>query len=71
VFFNSNPSAKKISHYFSFMMVAIYIALGLLFLFTAIANETFPVYRTEVGCLMLVYAGYRSYSTYKKIKQNE
>jgi len=53
------------------MMVAIYIALGLLFLFTTIANDTFPVYRTEVGCLMLIYSGYRGYSTYKKIKQNE
>jgi hypothetical protein len=49
-------------------MVAIYLALGLLFLFTDIRIDTFPAYRKEIGIVMLVYAGIRTYTTVRKIK---
>ncbi len=53
-------------------MVALYLALGLLFLFTDIATDSFPVYRKEVGIVFLLYASFRTYSTIKKIrKENE
>lgn len=61
---------NKIGHYFGFAMVAVYLALGLLFLFTDAAIDLFPNYRTEVGLLMLAYAIYRSIMTYRKIKQS-
>jgi hypothetical protein len=49
-------------------MVAIYIALGLLFLFTDIAVDKFPAYRKEIGAVMLVYAAIRTFSTVRRIK---
>lgn len=60
---------NKISHYFGFAMVAVYVALGLLFLFTEAAADIFPYYRTEVGIVMLIYSGYRSFMIYRKIKK--
>ncbi|HET6227105.1 MAG TPA: hypothetical protein VFF27_12550 [Bacteroidia bacterium] len=66
--FNSNPTVNKIRYYSTFVMVAIYLALGLLFLFTDIRIDTFPAYRKEIGIVMLVYAGIRTYTTVRKIK---
>ncbi len=60
---------NKISHYFGFAMVAVYVALGLLFLFTDISIEIFPEYRTQVGITMILYAIYRTYTIYKKVKK--
>ena len=50
-------------------MVALYLGIGLLFLFTDIAIETFPAYRGPVGGLLVVYAGFRMYSIIKRYKQ--
>jgi hypothetical protein len=61
---------NRLSHYFGFAMVAVYVALGLLFLFTDAAAEIFPLYRKALGAVMLVYASYRSYTIYKKIKNS-
>ncbi|HRG51821.1 MAG TPA: hypothetical protein PLL00_03220 [Bacteroidia bacterium] len=66
--FNSNPTVNKIRYYSVFLMVAIYIALGLLFLFTDIAVDKFPAYRKEIGAVMLVYAAIRTFSTVRRIK---
>jgi hypothetical protein len=52
-------------------MVAIYVSLGLLFLFTDIADELFPAYRKPVGITLLVYAIMRTYLIIKKIKEEE
>ena len=52
-------------------MVAVYLIIGLLFLFTDTAIELFPMYRTPVGIVMLAYASFRGYTTYKKIENNE
>lgn len=62
---------NKISHYFGFAMVAVYVALGLLFLFTDISIEIFPEYRTQVGITMILYAIYRTYTIYKKVKKTD
>ena len=62
---------NKISHYFGFAMVAVYVALGLLFLFTDISIEIFPEYRTQVGITMILYAVYRTYTIYKKVKNTD
>ncbi len=52
-------------------MVAVYLALGLLFLFTDIAIDTFPVYRKPVGIIMIVYAGVRTFLNIKKEKNKQ
>jgi hypothetical protein len=62
---------NKIRYYSNFIMVAIYVSLGLLFLFTDIADELFPAYRKPVGITLLVYAIMRTYLIIKKIKEEE
>ena len=37
-------------------MIAVYVALGSIFLFTDIAIETFPAYRKEIGATLLIYS---------------
>lgn len=66
---NSNPSLNKIRYYSHFLMVALYFALGLLFLFTDIAIDMFPMYRTGVGITMIVYGIIRTFLTIRKIRQ--
>lgn len=51
-------------------MVAVYLALGLLFLFTDIAIETFPAYRKPIGATMLIYGVVRTILTIQKNKKN-
>ncbi len=58
---------NKISHYFGFFMVAVYLAIGLLFLLTDIAENLFPNYRKEIGLVMIAYSIYRGYMIYRKI----
>ena len=52
-------------------MVAVYLVVGLLFLFTDIAIQTFPQYRQPVGVVLIAYAAFRLYSTIRLGKQNE
>lgn len=49
-------------------MIAIYLALGLLFLFTDIGVDRFPAYRKEIGVVMLIYGVLRAFTTVRKIK---
>jgi len=51
-------------------MVAIYLVIGLLFLFSDIAIETFPFYRTGLGIIFTIYAGFRLFIAIKKQKRN-
>lgn len=62
----SNPLINKIRHYSRFIMVALYLVIGLLFLFSDIAIQTFPVYREAVGGLLILYAAFRLYLIVKK-----
>jgi len=71
---DSNPSVNKIRYYIHFLMVAVYLALGLLFLFTDIAIETFPANRQPIGIIFIAYGLFRTVATiYKlrKLKRNE
>lgn len=49
-------------------MVAVYLCIGLLFLFTDIAIDIFPSYRQPVGLIMIAYAGFRVFVGLKKMK---
>jgi hypothetical protein len=64
----------KIRYYSSFLMIAVYLGLGLLFFFTDIASNTFPTYRKELGVTMLVYSIVRSglmIRKYRKGREDE
>jgi len=69
--FKSNPAVNNIRYYSNFLMIAVYVALGLLFFFTDIAIETFPNYRKELGMTMLVYSVVRSIMTIRKRKRDK
>ncbi len=69
MFSDSNSLLNKIRYYSSFIMAAIYLVIGLLFLFSDTAINTFPNYRLQFSTALLVYGSFRLYSTIKKIKQ--
>jgi hypothetical protein len=52
-------------------MVAIYLTIGFLFLFTDVAIETFPAYREPIGITMLVYGIIRTVLIIQKIKRDD
>ena len=58
-------------YYFSFVMVAVYLTLGLLFLFTDIGIDTFPAYRKPIGVTLLIYAVVRTILTIIKNKNSK
>lgn len=63
---NSNSLVKQIGYYFSFLMVALYVGIGLMFLFTDIGVQMFPVYREAVGGILLVYSAFRIFMIIRK-----
>ena len=71
VIFDSNPAVNKFRYYIHFLMVALYLALGLLFLFTEVAIDTFPENRQAIGIVFIIYGSFRLVATiYKLRKQN-
>jgi len=64
-------NSHRIRYYFDLIMGILYITLGILFLFTNIAIDTFPSYRTQVGILLVSYASFRFYTSTKKLKQKD
>lgn len=68
---NTTKSLLENTRYYSnFLMIAVYLALGALFLFSDVGIQFFPSNRAEAGGVLIAYAAYRFYSTYKKIKKN-
>lgn len=54
-------SVKTVLFYFSFLMVLVYIALGLLFMFSAFLSEMVPSYRGMIGGVLIIYGVFRMY----------
>jgi uncharacterized protein with PQ loop repeat len=50
-------------------MVVFYLALGLLFLFTDIAFDTFPANRAPIGIVFIIYGLFRLIITIRKIQK--
>ena len=69
MFSESNPLINNIRYYFSFIMAGLYLAIGLLFLFSDIGIQMFPDYREIIGGLLILYSCFRLYSIIKKKKQ--
>jgi hypothetical protein len=60
---------RKVLDYFYLLMAFVYILLGAVFIFTSVAVDSFPLYRTPVGILLITYALFRFYTGTKKLKQ--
>jgi hypothetical protein len=71
VFSGSHPLLEKLRVYSNYAMVAVYMALGIMFFFTDVAVETFPSYRKEIGCTMMIYSVVRIILTYRKNKREK
>jgi hypothetical protein len=69
--YQKNHSANRFRNYFGFIMVLLYIIIGGLFLFTNIAADTFPDYRTGIGITCITYGTIRAFMTWRKIKREE
>lgn len=71
LFNNSSPTLNKFRYYSNFLMVAVYLGLGLLFLFTDIGIEYFPAFRKEIGWVMLIYSVVRTILSIRKFKREK
>jgi hypothetical protein len=69
VFTDDTPASNKIRYYSNFIMVAFYLTFGFLFLFTEIAIDTFPAYRTPLGIVFICYGVFRMILTIQKIRK--
>jgi|GEM_PF-1476572 len=66
---SGSNSTNKLRYYIQFFMVGVYLALGLLFLFTDIGFDLFPANRTPVGIILIVYASFRVILIVQKIRK--
>lgn len=58
----NNSGVKQVLFYFSFVMVFVYLSLGLVFLFSDVLSEVIPPsYRGIVGGVFIVYGVFRLY----------
>lgn len=49
----------------------LYFVLGILFIGSDVGIQLFPNHREKVGAILIAYAVYRFYSTFKKKKQRD
>lgn len=68
--FNSNTTPALVRHIMGFIMVAVYLGLGLLFLVTDLMIDNFPLYRTQLGIVMIVYALFRTFLLIRKLRKH-
>jgi cytochrome c biogenesis protein CcdA len=52
---------KEVLFYFSFLMVLVYIGLGLMFLFSDFMSEMVKDYRSIIGGVFIIYGVFRMY----------
>ena len=71
MFQGSHPLIDKLRIYSGYAMIAVYMALGIVFFFTDIALTTFPSYRKEIGSTMMIYSVVRLFLTYRKNKREK
>lgn len=67
---DSNKTLRSVAFYFGLIMVTIYVALGLALIFTNVFYELLPQNRTLLGLVILLYAAFRIYMTFRLRKRN-
>jgi hypothetical protein len=58
---SGNPTVKQVLYYFSFVMVLVYMAIGLLFIFTNVLIDLVHKNRTIIGLFFIAYGIFRGY----------
>ncbi len=66
MFFDNNSIIDKIRYCFNFIMIAFYLIIGGLFLFSDVLIHIFPVYREAVGLIFIIYGAFRLYLSIKR-----
>ncbi len=56
-----NNTLKEILFYFSFLMVLVYIGIGLMFLFSDFLSDMVKDYRAVIGGAFILYGVFRMY----------
>lgn len=67
---DSNKTLRTVAFYFGLIMVTVYLALGLALIFTNAFYELLPQNRTLLGLVILLYAGFRIYMSFRLRKKN-
>jgi hypothetical protein len=60
-----------IRHLVALLMVAVYFSIGVIFLFTDLGFDTFPLYRTPIGITLMIYGTFRALLTWQKIRKEK
>jgi hypothetical protein len=70
---DKNKNITSVAIYFGGVMITVYIALGVVFLFTDMFYELLPDpnKRMFLGGFILLYAGFRTWMTYRLIKSRK
>jgi hypothetical protein len=66
---NRNSFAAKAHLYFSIIMVAVYILIGLLLIFVLKFIQIQPSNRIAAGCVLILYAVFRSYKLIRERRE--
>jgi hypothetical protein len=67
---DSNKTLRSVAFYFGLIMVTVYIALGLALIFSDAFFELLPNNRNLLGIVILLYAAFRIYMTFRLRKKS-
>ena len=70
-FKNKTSNLNLFMLYFSFLMIAVYTAIGLLFLCSNQLTNIVTQYRPALGIVFLVYASFRTILTFQRLKKSK
>lgn len=65
-----NNNLRKVSMVIGWVMLPIYLGIGLALMFTSAFSELIPNNRLAIGCIFLIYGGFRGYMTWRLSKKN-
>ena len=66
-----NNTVREVLYYFSFLMVLVYIGIGLMFMFSSFLTEMIPSNRALIGGIFILYGIFRLYMLIRLKKSRE
>jgi len=64
--YNIKRFVNNTRFYFTFLVVALYLVIGFLFLFTNVWSDLIPKARIAIGLILMVFGVLRFYIAYKR-----
>jgi len=61
---------NTILFYFGWLMIAVYVAIGLILIFSDLLINIVSQYRLALGIVFVIYAGFRAVMIVQKIKKD-